>query len=336
MKILRKLLFPFSLLYFAITSIRNFFYNTGVFKSQVYPKPIIVVGNLNTGGTGKSPMTMLLIEALKEQHKVAVLSRGYKRKTKGYIELSTSSSAEEVGDEPLQFKTNFPEVQVAVCADRRYGIVQLIDTSDLVLLDDAYQHRKVKGSYHILLTSYGDLFADDYLLPAGNLREPRSGAKRADCIVVTKCPMYVSDNEKDAIRRKLKRYHTGAIYFASIVYADKITNSTETAVAITTLIDKPFTLVTGIANPKPLLTHLDRLKLTYKHMAYPDHHPFTANELKELQQQERILTTEKDYMRLQGKLGSVPLYYLPIETVIQGEQEVFINEVKNHLHTYES
>lgn len=335
MKILRKLLFPFSLLYFAITSIRNFFYNTGVFKSQAYPKPIIVVGNLNTGGTGKSPMTMLLIEFLKEQHKLAVLSRGYKRKTKGYIELSAASTAEEVGDEPLQFKTNFPNVNVAVCADRRYGIAQLINKADLVLLDDAYQHRKVKGSYHILLTSYGDLFAKDYLLPVGNLRESRSGAKRADCIVVTKCPMNLSDNEKDNIRRQLKKYNAGPIYFASIAYADKIKNSKEEAL-LTSLINKPFTLVTGIANPKPLLAHLDRLGLTYKHMAYPDHHPFTDNEIKELQQQERILTTEKDYMRLQGKLESVPLYYLPIKTVIQKEQDAFVKEIESHIRTYES
>src|SRR5690625_2053428 len=221
MKLLRKLLVPFSLLYFAITSIRNFLYNAGVFKSQDYPKPIIVVGNLNTGGTGKSPTTMLLIESLKDLFAISVLSRGYKRKTKGYIELTTNNTAEEVGDEPLQFKTNYPEVPIAVCADRRFGISTLIDRSDLVLLDDAYQHRRVKGSFNILLTSYGDLFANDYILPVGNLREARSGAKRANCMVVTKCPMNLSDNEKNTIRHKLQKYNAAPVYFASIAYADE-------------------------------------------------------------------------------------------------------------------
>lgn len=335
MKILRKLLFPFSLIYFAITSIRNFFYNTGIFTSQAYPKPIIVVGNLNTGGTGKSPMTMLLIESLIKENTLAVLSRGYKRKTKGYIELTAKSTAEEVGDEPLQFKTNFPNLSVAVCADRRYGISKLIAKADFVLLDDAYQHRKVKGSYNILLTSYGDLFADDYLLPVGNLREPRSGAKRADCMVVTKCPINLSDNEKKHIRIKLKKYNTAPIYFASIAYADVVKSKKE-ELSINSFTKRPFTLVTGIANPKPLLAHLNKLGLTYKHMAYPDHHPFTESELKELQQQECILTTEKDFMRLQGKVASVPLYYLPIKTVIQKEQEAFLNQVINHIRSYDS
>lgn len=335
MKILRKLLFPFSLLYFAITSIRNFLYNTGILTSQDYPKPIIVVGNLNTGGTGKSPMTMLLIASLSQRYTISVLSRGYKRKTKGYIELQTSHSAAEVGDEPLQFKTNYPAVKVAVCADRRYGIAQLIDSTDLVLLDDAFQHRRVKGSYNILLTSYGDLFANDYILPVGNLREARSGAKRADCVVVTKCPMNLSSNEKNTIRRTLQKYHSGPIYFASIAYADEI-RSSENKEPISYLKNKPFTLVTGIANPKPLLEHLDSLGLTYTHKAYPDHHPFSEKELEELRSEERILTTEKDYMRLQGKLGSVALFYLPIKTVIQEEQEAFVSEVLQHVRAYES
>lgn len=334
MKLLRKLLFPFSLLYFAITSIRNFLYNTGVFKSQDYPKPIIVVGNLNTGGTGKSPMTMLLIENLTDLFKISVLSRGYKRKTKGYIELNMSHTADEVGDEPLQFKTNYPEVPVAVCADRRYGIAQLIDRSDLVLLDDAYQHRRVKGSFNILLTSYGDLFADDYILPTGNLREARSGAKRANCMVVTKCPMNLSDNEKNTIRRKLQKYNAVPIYFASIAYADEI-RSKENTEPITFLKEKPFTLVTGIANPKPLLTYLDKMGLTYIHKEYPDHHPFSDKEIEELHDESFILTTEKDYMRLQGSLSAVPLYYLPIKTILQ-EEDVFIKAVVRHIQTYDS
>lgn len=334
MKILRKLLFPFSLLYLIITSIRNLFYNTGVLKSQSYAKPVIVVGNLNTGGTGKSPMILLLIEALNKKYKLAVLSRGYKRKTKGYIELSNKHTAEDVGDEPLQFKTSHPDLKVAVCADRRYGISQIIDTSDVILLDDAYQHRKVKASYYILLTSYGDLFANDYLLPVGNLREARLGAKRADCIIVTKCPSNLAQNEKQLIRNTLKKYSSKPVYFAHIAYAEELRNQTSIK-PIASFQDKNFTLVTGIANPKPLLEHLDSLKLSYNHMSYPDHHAFTEKELIELQKLDCILTTEKDYMRLKGKLKDVPLYYLPIKTVIQDEYIDFVQDIEAHLRTYE-
>src|SRR5690625_3363842 len=280
-------------------------------------------------------MIMLLIESLSNLFEISVLSRGYKRETKGYIELNTQHTADEVGDEPLQFKTNFPKVPMAVCADRRYGISQLIDRSDAVLLDDAYQHRKVKGSFNILLTSYGDLFCDDYILPVGNLRESRSGAKRADCMVVTKCPINLADNEKNTIRRKLQKYNSVPVYFASIAYADEI-RSEENKEPITYLKNKPFTLVTGIANPKPLLAYLDKIGLNYTHKAYPDHHPFSDKEHEELKKEAFILTTEKDYMRLQGKIQSVPLYYLPIKTVIQEEQQAFIEEIVQHIQTYDS
>lgn len=332
MKILRKLLFPFSILYYLITSLRNLFYNNGILKSQSYEKPIIVVGNLNTGGTGKSPMTIFLIETLHTLSRVAVLSRGYKRKTKGYIELTTEHTAEEVGDEPLQFKTNYPDLFIAVCADRRYGISKLLDKADLILLDDAFQHRKVKGSYYILLTSYGDLFVQDYLLPMGNLREARRGAKRANCIVVTKCPKNLSWIEQKAIVQRLEKYASCPIYFSSIAYADFICN-VSLKLPIANLRDKTFTLVTGIANPRPLIEHLDALGLVYKHLEYPDHHLFTRKEILELQEQDCILTTEKDFMRLKDELDAEKLYYLPIKTVLQEEQS-FIDGVLQHIKSY--
>ena len=213
MNFLRKLLFPFSLLYGGITALRNFLYNKGFLKSKSYDFPVICVGNLSTGGTGKSPMIELLISFLKDNHKIAVLSRGYKRKTSGYREVIITSSVEEVGDEPLQFKKKYPDITVAVCEDRQTGIKKLKSMADVVLLDDAFQHRKVKASLNILLTPFDELYMDDCMLPTGNLREPKFGAKRADVIVVTKCPENISDSTMEAVKRKLKPKPHQEIYF---------------------------------------------------------------------------------------------------------------------------
>lgn len=174
MKLLRKLLFPFSIIYAAITALRNRLYDLGWLKSHSYNLPIICVGNLSTGGTGKSPMVEFLVNTLKQKYKVAVLSRGYKRKTIGFRKVLVTSTVSEVGDEPLQFKKKFPEVDVAVCEVRSNGIDKLKTNADLIILDDAFQHRRVTPSLSILLTSYGDLYVDDYVLPTGNLREPKS------------------------------------------------------------------------------------------------------------------------------------------------------------------
>lgn len=334
MKIFRKLLFPFSILYYLVTRIRNFFYNKGILKSQSYKKPIIVIGNLNTGGTGKSPMTLLLIEALHSMWKVAVLSRGYKRKTRGFIELTKKHQADEVGDEPLQFKLNYPDIPVAVCANRNYGITKLINKVEVILLDDAFQHRKVKGSYNIVLTSYGDLFTDDFLLPTGNLREPRKGASRADCIVVTKCPKQILDEDIKQIKNKINKYYSGEVYFTSIAYSNIIYGDKKKR-SIEVLKNKSFTLVTGIAKPEPLIQYLNNLGLNYNHLEYPDHHPFTDKEIRELQHAGFILTTEKDYMRLKDRLELEEFYYLPIKTVFLKQEEEFFKTIFTHLQTYQ-
>src|SRR5690606_12215617 len=216
MKLLRKILFPFSLLYGGITAQRNWFYDIGLLISKAYDFPVICVGNLSTGGTGKSPMIEFLISFLKDEHKIAVLSRGYKRKTTGFREVLKTSMVEEVGDEPLQFKQKFPEVTVAVCEDRQTGIEKLQKTAEVILLDDAFQHRKVKASLNILLTSFDKLYSNDCMLPAGNLREPKFGAKRADIIVVTKCPENIENTKMEAIKRRLKPKPHQEIYFSKI------------------------------------------------------------------------------------------------------------------------
>ena len=308
---MRKLLFPFSLIYGGITYLRNKLYNMEWLKSQSYNIPIICVGNLSTGGTGKSPMVEFLVYSLKEKYTLSVLSRGYKRKTKGFQEVSVNSTTEEVGDEPLQFKRKFPKVRVAVCERRSDGIDKLLSSSDLIILDDAFQHRKVNPSFSILLTSYGDLYVDDMVLPAGNLREPKVGAKRADILVVTKCPDFLSQSEMDSIEKKLKPKPHQQLHFTNIVYAEQIQNYNGVQ-TLMTLIDKEFTLVTGIANPKPLVEFLKIHNLKFIHRSFPDHHDFTKSEINDLDQKEIILTTEKDYMRLQPFIKNAKLFYLPI------------------------
>ncbi|MDP2686634.1 MAG: tetraacyldisaccharide 4'-kinase [Aequorivita sp.] len=320
MNLLRKLLFPFSLLYGGITAFRNFLYNKGWLKSKSYNLPIICVGNLSTGGTGKSPMIEFLVSFLKKEHKIAVLSRGYKRKTTGYMEVLNNSSVEEVGDEPLQFKQKFPEITVAVCEDRQTGIEKLQNNADVILLDDAFQHRKVKASLNILLTSFDKLYSNDCMLPTGNLREPKFGAKRADVIVVTKCPENLENSKMEAITKKLKPKNNQEIYFSKIAYNSEIKNGADHK-PLEYITDKEFLLVAGIANPKPLIDFLKNKGLKFESKLFPDHHNFTTSEIEELKKHSLILTTEKDFMRLQPIVNDTDIYYLSITTVILNNAE---------------
>jgi tetraacyldisaccharide 4'-kinase len=325
MQLLRTLLFPFGILYGWITGLRNILYEKGWLKSVDYPFPVISVGNLSTGGTGKTPMIEYLIRFLKEEYDVAVLSRGYGRKTKGYLEVQTHHTAREVGDEPLQFKKKFPEIPVAVCGDRRKGIDLLKNKAQVILLDDAFQHRRVSASISILLTPFNELFFNDFMLPTGNLREPRRGAGRADIIVVTKCPARVAYAKLQEIEFEMPLGDLQELYFATIGYDTYIFGKTE-KLPLDYLSDKPFTLVTGIARPEPLVQFLKEKGLHFEHREFADHHEFTRAEIERLQQRELLLTTEKDYMRLQGKMDKYALYYLPIRTRILKEQDEFLKE----------
>ncbi|MGY8933148.1 MAG: tetraacyldisaccharide 4'-kinase [Flavobacteriales bacterium] len=333
MNILRKLLLPFSLLYGSILALRNLCYDKGWFKSKSYAIPIICVGNLSTGGTGKSPMIEYLISFLKEDYKVAVLSRGYKRKTDGFRDVLINSKAEDVGDEPLQIKRKFPEVMVAVCADRQEGIEKIRIKANVILLDDAFQHRKVSASTNILLTAFNDLYVHDMVLPAGNLRESKRGAKRADLVMVTKCPEKHSHAKLQEIQYILNLKPTQKIYFSKISYDEFICGISET-LPLNYLLNKNFTLVTGIANPKPLVEFLKQNQFNFEHKKFPDHHHFSNSEIKNFKEKEIILTTEKDFVRLQSRLNKSAIYYLPIKTAILNEQEKFfkeyiINEIEN-------
>jgi tetraacyldisaccharide 4'-kinase len=330
MKILRFLLFPFTFLYGVITGIRNFFYDKGFFRSYTFSVPVIAVGNLSTGGTGKSPQTEYLIRLLKDNYRVATLSRGYKRKSQGFVLADANANAETLGDEPYQFHNKFPDITVAVDADRKNGIEQLLSLSpkpEVIILDDAYQHRRVKAGFYILLTAYGDIYADDFILPTGNLRESRRGAKRADIIVVTKCPPGISEDERNTITRKLKPEAHQKVYFSYIDYDNKVYSENKAlAVADIKAIDK--LLIAGIAKPQPFFSFLKANNDDC--IAFPDHHDFSADDISNIQakaQGKIIITTEKDYVRLKGKLPKDKLYYLPIKSTLIDREDEFNKSV---------
>jgi len=332
MKILRKLLFPFALLYGLITWMRSLFYNSGILKSKAYDLPVICVGNLNAGGTGKSPMIEYLLKFLLPEFKTANLSRGYKRSTKGYKLLTGEENASEVGDEPLQFKRKFKEALVAVDADRQNGISKLKEEKpEVILLDDAFQHRKVKAGFNILLTAYGDLYINDFMLPTGNLREPAGGAERAKFIVVTKCPPKLTKKEMEHIRHKLELRNYQKLFFSFISYGEEVI-STKSRMKLKELRNREVTLVTGIANPAPLLSYLEKEAIKFKHLKFKDHHNFTASEIAQLKKEDFILTTEKDYVRLASNFKSEQLFYLPVQSAFLDREEDFQKEILNFIY----
>ena len=315
MRYLSFLLFPFALLYGAIVRLRHWCYNTGIFKEHTFAVPTICVGNVAVGGTGKSPMVEYLVRQLHPKCPVAVLSRGYKRKTKGFVLADAQSTVADLGDEPFQFWRKFhKDIILAVCGDRVEGMRQLLQlptSPTVVILDDAFQHRPVKATKNIVLTAYRQLFTDDWLLPMGRLRDVVSRVQQADIVVVTKCPPDLSAAERERIVAQLqkKTRPQTPIVFATIAYSEQV-YSVAGESPLESFIQQPFTLVTGIANPQPLLDFLKKKGADFQHIAFPDHHHFTNKELQQLQGL-RVLTTEKDYVRFEQSWEG--LHYLPIE-----------------------
>ncbi|WP_320815214.1 tetraacyldisaccharide 4'-kinase [Flavobacterium sp.] len=323
MNFLRKILFPVAFVYWIVTWVRNYFYDKQVFKSKSFDLPIIAVGNLSVGGTGKTPQIEYLIRLLHDKFKVATLSRGYKRETNDFILADDSTTVKQLGDEPFQFFTKFPKVKVAVDADRINGITQLLkldDAPDVILLDDAFQHRKVKAGFYILLTTYSELFYDDYILPFGNLREPSSGKKRANMIIVTKCPVDISELAMSEIKKNLDV--DVPVFFSKIEYDEFACSEIESINAMD-LMQTEKTIITGIAKPFPFIRHLKKENDLV--LEFSDHHNFTEKEIdniKELANNKTIVTTEKDFMRLQGSLPKEQLFYLPIKSSILNDADV--------------
>jgi tetraacyldisaccharide 4'-kinase len=321
-------------------NIRNWAFDQGIIRSRKFDIPVIAVGNLNVGGTGKSPQIEYLIRLLMPAFEIAVLSRGYGRTTKGFLLSDENSTAEQLGDEPLQFYRKFKNLCVAVDENREHGIEQiqrLKPEVELVLLDDAFQHRYVEAGLYVLLTAWDDLYADDLLLPAGNLREPKRGAQRADIIVVTKCPPQLSAEEQVSIVNKLHPRPHQKVFFNTIVYQDRILGK-EKEIFINDLNAYGVLLVTGIANPKPLMEFLSYHRVSFQHMKFADHQNLGNKELQTISlrydtidgDKKIILTTEKDYVRNFLNVD-LPVYYLPIRTEFVENGEGFNNLINDYV-----
>ena len=332
MNILRKILFPVAIIYWIVTYIRNFCYDIGIFKSESFDVPLIAVGNLSVGGTGKSPQIEYLIRLLADKYKVATLSRGYKRSTTGFVLADYNASVKTLGDEPFQFYSKYPNTLVAVDEDRAEGIEILLDLNqrpDVILMDDAFQHRKVKAGFYILLTAYDDLFCDDYILPFGNLREPGLGKKRADIIIVTKCPQDLSElNQKEIIDKIDVNL---PVYFTTISYEDNVYSETD-EILVKELMSEEKVVVAGIAKPKPFFEYLGASSQTA--MIFPDHHNFEEKDIQLIlnkAKNNKIITTEKDYVRLKGLLPAEQLYYLPIQSKFLNLKNDFDKKIMNYV-----
>lgn len=348
MTVLRLLLLPFSWLYALIITLRNEMYDRGLLVSYAPAVPTICVGNLSVGGTGKTPHTAYLIALLQPHYRVAVVSRGYKRKTKGYILANEHSTAITIGDEPMQLKTSYPEVTVAVCENRVAGVRQLLQDCpyiEVILLDDAFQHRPIKAGLNLLLTSYDRLFSNDSPLPAGRLRESGRGKKRAHAVIVTKCPNNI-DNQPE-IAGELQLAPNQPLYFSQIVY-DTLTplfNGTKMAQLSPR---QQLILFTGIAHITHLELYLQEKVERVQTLSYPDHHHFTTADFVQLRRsfeqltasEKWIIVTEKDAARLRNNPEfpeNIKPYVqvLPITVTFGQDNEMFNQMIENYVRENE-
>ncbi|MFN5334763.1 MAG: tetraacyldisaccharide 4'-kinase [Bacteroidota bacterium] len=344
----RLVLLPVAILYGLVVRCRNIMYDKRWLISTSFNFPIICVGNLSVGGTGKSPMIEFLTKRLGTKYKLAILSRGYKRKTKGYLLANSKSTALDIGDEPMQFYQKFPHIPIAVGEERITAIPQLLqDVSDiqLLLLDDAYQHRAIHPGFSILLTDYSDLFTRDFYLPTGNLRDDKSSYKRADIIIVTKCPNDLPKNEKDSISDEINCVSGQSLFFSTITYGkpyhfiqkEKIRSlDKETDVL----------LVSGIANITPIKDLLAEQTHGYDQLNYGDHHIFTIDDIRDIKNHFSkinnpnaiILTTEKDAVRLvkfTENISELPIYVLPIEhTILFNEENILMEKINHFIQSF--
>ena len=341
---IQRWLYPFSCLYGLGVWIRNRLFDYGILHSESFDVPVISIGNITVGGTGKTPHTEYLIKLLKPEFKVGVLSRGYKRKSTGFQMVDLNSSAEMAGDEPYQMKQKFPEIYMAVDKDRRHGIEQLCDNkivpeTEVVLLDDAFQHRYVKPGISILLVDYHRMICDDALLPAGRLREQAGGRHRANIVIVTKCPRYIKPMDYRIISKQMDLFPYQQLYFSTFRYKEL------TPVYNRELPQRPLSglgkdehvlLLTGIASPKQMMQDLSTYTPNVKALAFGDHHQFGKEDMALLKTQfdnlpdkKLIITTEKDAARLIGspyidETLKKYIYALPIEIeFLQNQQDNF-------------
>jgi tetraacyldisaccharide 4'-kinase len=342
MKAATAILFPFAVLYDAATSVRNRLYDLSIRPSASFDVPVICVGNLNVGGTGKTPMIEHLVRLLSDRYRVATLSRGYRRKTKGFRIAGSGDSAETMGDEPFQFHTKFKDkISVAVGEERALAIANILQEfpeTNVILLDDAFQHRRVKPGFQILLTVHDNLFFNDWLLPAGRLRESKIGAKRADTVVITKCPDNLEEDEMISIEKNIHRYVNVPVFFTTIRYGAPVSMQPGYSE-----IKRDVILVTGLANANHLKKYVSSTFNIVRHFEFDDHHHYSASELEKIvrlakEKNADVVTSEKDAVKLtaahfQQFLKEVSWFSLPIETgfIKSGKDfdEMVLNAVAN-------
>ncbi len=347
---INKGLLPLSWLYGLGVKFRNTLFDIGVLKSRDFQIPIISVGNITVGGTGKTPHVEYLVRLLKDQFHVAVLSRGYKRKSKGFVLASTKTTMPEIGDEPYQMKQKFPKVTVAVDKNRCQGIDLLADNDkhlDVILLDDAFQHRYVKPGINILLVDYHRLIIYDKLLPAGRLREPMTGKNRADIVIVTKCPTTLKPMEYRVITRAMNLYPYQHLYFTTLEYDElrPMFPQTPKKMTMSQLADKNVLLLSGIASPEQMEHDLSPLSPNLVPLTFSDHHQFKQKDIQLINETfaampapKLIITTEKDATRLQlaetlSDEVRKNLYVLPVRIKFMQEQEDnFNNQIIDYVH----
>ncbi|KLT66066.1 tetraacyldisaccharide 4'-kinase [Pedobacter sp. BMA] len=337
---LRLLLLPFSLIYGLAITLRKKLYDWGLMRSVKFDLPVICVGNLAVGGSGKTPTTEYLVRLL-ASYKIAILSRGYGRTTKGFVLADHNATALTIGDEPLQYYQKFDNVTVAVCEDRVAGIERLKENHDLVILDDAFQHRAVRAGLNILLFEFRKLGTLQFLLPAGNLRDVFSSRKRADVLLVTKSPVPLLHVAQQASINELQPNNTQKVLHSYLKYADlQHLYNEEESLPLDTIKDYEIFLLTGIANPAPLIEELQKYSETIHHEEFPDHYAFKSEDIKRfkkafesgIKKEKIIITTEKDSKRLKAAgfkdlLVNLPVYFLPIEVELFEEDKITFDEL---------
>ena len=343
----RILLFPFALLYGLILRVRNFMYDQHWLKSTSFNIPIINVGNLSVGGTGKSPMVDYLVNMLKQQYRIGTISRGYKRRSEGYLLANDTTTAVEIGDEPMQFHLRHPDIAVAVGEERIVAVPQLLydrPETQLIILDDAFQHRAITPGFNILLTDYSNLYTRDFYLPTGDLRDNLSSAARAQIIIVTKCPRELGETEKQQIIQELKPLPHQTVLFTCIHYGRLYHIVRQSPSDLSK--DAEILLVCGIANPTPLTNFIEENSSSYEAMFFNDHHIFSIDDLKDIYTRyenmrgpgKLMVTTEKDAVRLvkfRHELRDMPMYVLPISIhfLFEGEK-VFQALISNFISNF--
>lgn len=346
MKFLRTLLFPISILYGLILFLRNKLFDWKIFKSTEFTLPTISVGNLCVGGTGKTPHIEYLIRLLSSEFSIATLSRGYGRKTKGFVLADAKSTVADIGDEPLQFAGKFKNTPVAVDEKRVRGVkkfLNLFPSIQTILLDDAFQHRSIKPGLSIVLTDFSKLYLHDFVMPSGSLREFRSGIKRADIIIITKCPEVLLAIERNRLIKEITPLPRQHIYFSTIKYGEFLPLQSETLIPFSKeyYFGRHYSVVllTGIADTHPLEYYLKDKVKTIIPVKFKDHHSYTKKDLEDVKKifdniassNKIIVTTEKDAMRLKNPdfsdiLKQMPLFYMPIEIDFYDKSKTEFNE----------